>query len=72
MARFVVRRVISMVLVLFAISIVTFLIFQKIPNGDPALRLAGRTSTPEQIAVSLEGQIDCRLQQRVPRAHERS
>ena len=29
-------------LVLFAISILTFLIFQAIPNGDPALRLAGR------------------------------
>ena len=30
-------------LVLFAISVLTFLIFQAIPNGDPALRLAGRT-----------------------------
>ena len=27
---------------LFAISILTFLIFQAIPNGDPAQRLAGR------------------------------
>jgi peptide/nickel transport system permease protein len=50
MGRFIVRRLFSMVLVLFAISVLTFLIFQKIPNGDPALRLAGRTSTPEQIA----------------------
>jgi peptide/nickel transport system permease protein len=50
MARFIVRRVISMALVLFAVSVLTFLIFQAIPNGDPALRLAGRTATPENIA----------------------
>ena len=50
MTGFIVRRLASMALVLIAISILTFLIFQKIPNGDPALRLAGRTSTPEQIA----------------------
>ena len=51
MARFVVRRLISTVLVLFAISVVTFLIFEAIPNGDPAQRLAGRTSTPETVAA---------------------
>jgi peptide/nickel transport system permease protein len=51
MARFVFRRLISMVLVLFAISVMTFLIFQAIPNGDPAERLAGRTATPETIAA---------------------
>jgi len=50
MARFIVRRLISMALVLFAISILTFLIFQAIPNGDPAVRMAGRLATPEQIA----------------------
>jgi peptide/nickel transport system permease protein len=51
MARFVVRRLISTVLVLFAISVLTFLIFEAIPNGDPAQRLAGRTSTPETVAA---------------------
>jgi peptide/nickel transport system permease protein len=35
--------------VLIAISILTFLIFQAIPNGDPALRLAGRLATPQQV-----------------------
>jgi peptide/nickel transport system permease protein len=49
MARFVVRRLTSMVAVLFAISVLTFLIFNVIPNGDPALRLAGRTPTPGQV-----------------------
>jgi peptide/nickel transport system permease protein len=49
MARFVIRRIASMLVVLFAISVLTFLIFQAIPNGDPAQRLAGRTSTPETV-----------------------
>jgi peptide/nickel transport system permease protein len=49
MGRFVVRRLASMVAVLFAISVLTFLIFNVIPNGDPALRLAGRTPTPGQV-----------------------
>jgi peptide/nickel transport system permease protein len=51
MARFIVRRIFSMIAVLFAISVLTFLIFQAIPNGDPAQRLAGRTATPETIAA---------------------
>jgi peptide/nickel transport system permease protein len=46
---FVLRRLLSMVLVLFAISLLTFLIFQVIPNGDPALRLAGKLATPQEI-----------------------
>ena len=40
---------IAMVLVLFAVSVLTFLIFNVIPNGDPAERMAGRNSTPSQI-----------------------
>ncbi len=34
---------------LFAITVLTFLIFQAIPNGDPALRMAGRLATPQQV-----------------------
>jgi peptide/nickel transport system permease protein len=49
MVRFAIRRLVAVVLVLFAISILTFLIFQAIPNGDPALRLAGRLATPQQV-----------------------
>jgi peptide/nickel transport system permease protein len=49
MARFVVRRLIQMVLVLFAVSILTFLIFNVIPNGDPAERMAGKVPTETQI-----------------------
>jgi peptide/nickel transport system permease protein len=50
MVRFVLHRIVSVVAVLFAISVLTFLIFQAIPNGDPALRLAGRLATPQQVA----------------------
>jgi peptide/nickel transport system permease protein len=51
-ARFVARRLTNMVFVLIAISIITFLIFYKIPGGDPVLRIAGRASneaTREQV-----------------------
>jgi peptide/nickel transport system permease protein len=49
MARFVTRRLIQMVLVMFAVSVLTFLIFNVIPNGDPAVRMAGRQPTETQI-----------------------
>jgi peptide/nickel transport system permease protein len=46
---FVIRRTIGMVLVLIAVSFFTYLIFIKIPGGDPASRLAGRTATHANI-----------------------
>jgi peptide/nickel transport system permease protein len=46
---FVVRRLISMVLVLFAVSVLTFLIFNVLPNGDPAERIAGKVPNPAQV-----------------------
>jgi peptide/nickel transport system permease protein len=49
MARFVARRLIGMLVVLFAISVLTFLIFNVIPNGDPAERLAGRNASATQL-----------------------
>lgn len=49
MARFAARRVASMLFVLFAVSALTFLIFNVIPNGDPAVRMAGKQPTEEQI-----------------------
>jgi peptide/nickel transport system permease protein len=51
MARFLARRLASSVLVLFTVSVLTFLIFEVIPNGNPALRLAGRTATSANIAA---------------------
>ena len=51
MTAFVIRRLIGMVLVLFAISVMTFLIFFAIPGIDPARQLAGRNPTPQTIAA---------------------
>jgi peptide/nickel transport system permease protein len=48
---FVARRLISMLLVMFAVSVLVFLIFNAIPNGDPAARLAGPEASPTQISV---------------------
>jgi peptide/nickel transport system permease protein len=50
-ARFAVRRIGQMILVLFAVTVLTFLIFNVIPAGDPALRLAGRHPDPGQLQV---------------------
>ncbi|TBN21958.1 ABC transporter permease [Mycolicibacterium smegmatis] len=50
MARFVVRRVLGMIAVLFAISLLVFLIFNVIPNSDPAARIAGKNANPALIA----------------------
>jgi len=50
LARFIGRRLASLALVLFAITVLTFLIFQAIPGGDPAVRMAGRLATPQQVA----------------------
>jgi peptide/nickel transport system permease protein len=48
-AVFLVRRLIGAFLVLVAVSFITYLIFVKIPGGDPAPRIAGRTATDANI-----------------------
>jgi peptide/nickel transport system permease protein len=48
--RFVLRRVLSAVLVMFFISVLVFLIFFATPGVDPAARIAGRSASPEIIA----------------------
>src|SRR4026208_2271888 len=50
MARFIARRLLGMVAVLFAISVIVFLIFNVIPNSDPAARIAGKNADPVLIA----------------------
>lgn len=47
MLRFTTRRLVDMVLVMFALSVLVFVIFNVVPNGDPVYRIAGRTATPE-------------------------
>jgi peptide/nickel transport system permease protein len=49
MARFAVRRIGQMLVVMFAVSVLTFLIFNVIPGGDPAVRMAGRHPDPGQL-----------------------
>ncbi len=49
MISFLIRRLIGAVLVLIAVSFITYLIFVKIPGGDPAFRIAGRTATAQNI-----------------------
>jgi peptide/nickel transport system permease protein len=50
MGRFIARRLVGMVLVLFAISVIVFLIFNVIPSSDPAQRMAGKEASPTLIA----------------------
>lgn len=49
MGRYLVRRTLFLILVLWIISVLTFLIFVKLPPGDPARRFAGRRATVQQI-----------------------
>ena len=49
MIPFIIRRLIGALLVLIAVSFITYLIFVKIPGGDPAFRIAGRTATAQNI-----------------------
>src|SRR3954462_15484952 len=59
MVAFVVRRLIGLVAVLFAISVLVFLIFFETPGVDPSARLAGRNPQPETIlAIKHEFGLD--------------
>jgi peptide/nickel transport system permease protein len=49
MGVFLLKRLGRLLLVLFAISVLVFLIFNVIPNSDPASRIAGKSATPELI-----------------------
>jgi peptide/nickel transport system permease protein len=50
MLTFVLRRMVSAVLVLFAISVLVFLIFFATPGTDPSSRIAGRNADPATLA----------------------
>jgi peptide/nickel transport system permease protein len=51
MVAFLLRRFFGMIIVLVVVSFVVYVIFFKIPGGDPASRIAGRTATPGNIAA---------------------
>ena len=49
MIAFVIRRLIATVLVMFALSVLVFLIFFATPGVDPAARIAGRNADPQTL-----------------------
>jgi peptide/nickel transport system permease protein len=53
MAKYLVRRVLYMIPILFGVTLVTFLLF-NVAGGDPAAQAAGRYATPEQIQTMRE------------------
>ncbi|MFT4149136.1 MAG: ABC transporter permease [Paracoccaceae bacterium] len=47
----VLARLLRMVVVMFGISVITFLIFFATPGSDPAARIAGRNAAPETVVA---------------------
>ena len=50
MAAYIIRRLLWVVFLLFAITLITFIIFSVLPSGDPAALRAGRQPSPELVA----------------------
>jgi peptide/nickel transport system permease protein len=50
MTRYIIRRLIYVVIVVLAVTLVAFGIFFLLPSTDPAVAFAGRNPTPELIA----------------------
>jgi peptide/nickel transport system permease protein len=46
MTRFIVRRLVAMIGVLFAVSVIVFVVFMVLPKQNPAQTLAGKNATP--------------------------
>ena len=51
MALYIVRRVLWAAVVVLIVLLLTFAVFYLLPAGDPALRFAGKSPTPESIAL---------------------
>jgi peptide/nickel transport system permease protein len=49
MVRYIIRRLLWVVVLLFLVSFLTFLIFYTLPSADPALLRAGRQPNPELV-----------------------
>jgi peptide/nickel transport system permease protein len=50
MAAYIVRRILWVIVLLFMITLITFIIFTVLPAADPALLRAGRQPSPELVA----------------------
>ena len=51
---YIARRLAWTVLVILVVLFITFLVFFKLPTGDPALRFAGKSPTEENLALIRE------------------
>ena len=51
MAAYILRRLGWAIMVLLAVTLITYFIFYKLPPGDPALRFVGKQPTPQSIAL---------------------
>ena len=54
MGRFLIRRLLFTVFVLFIVSLITFVIFVKLPASDPARRATGRATTEANVEAARE------------------
>ena len=54
MTLYILRRLLWAVLVVNVVVFITFLVFFKLPNGDPALRFAGKSPTTQNIEIIRE------------------
>jgi peptide/nickel transport system permease protein len=50
MTRYIIRRLLWVIVLLFAVSLITFIIFYLLPSADPAQLRAGRQPTPALVA----------------------
>src|SRR5258705_3502946 len=53
MGRYIIRRVLWIIVLMIVITFITFLIFYLLPSTDPATLKAGRNATPERVAAIL-------------------
>src|SRR3954465_10197594 len=48
---YIARRLLWTVCVVFCVVGITYIVFYKLPNGDPALRFAGKNPTDTELAL---------------------
>ena len=48
---YIARRLVWTVVVIFVVVLLTFVVFFELPNGDPALRFAGRSPTTAELNI---------------------
>lgn len=51
MRRLIIRKFVELIVVLFVVSVVSFLLLSLVPGGNPAIRILGDQATPESVAA---------------------